>query len=390
MEYLVFDIARILRKSGINVSTSEICDCINALGRLDEAAASDDAFYSIINATMVKTVWGVEYVKKLAELLLGPASAITAGGREGLSAPVTSSMGTGMGRVGKGAPVDVLTDVVPKEDVEILNEMLKGYGFDLELLNGDYPAEALKRYNPRYIDFQEADDLQMQQMSREIEKLGRKLAVRKGRRRRTGTKGRISLYRTIRRSLQTGGIPLELVKMENKLSKPDIWILCDMSNSVRKFSYFILLLSYTMQKRYSNIRSFLFVDKLLEVSEYFRERDWTETLDNIGSLGGYNLTGYSHYGNMFREFAANYLSSLNKNTTVLILGDAKNNWNKVDGSEILGGIRDNAAALYWLNPMNVSLWHSDDCLMGKYIKNCTRAYQCSNISQLEEFISEVL
>jgi uncharacterized protein with von Willebrand factor type A (vWA) domain len=160
-----------------------------------------------------------------------------------------------------------------------------------------------------------------------------------------------------------------------------------MSNSVSRFSYFLLILVYATQKRYAHVRSFLFVDMLLEVTAYFQEREWSEALRDLRTLRGFNLTGYSHYGNVLQQFAELVLPELKPQTTVLILDDAKNNGNTRDGSEVLAEIREKAAALYWLNPINPCLWSSDDCLMEKYREYCTQAFLCSNIEQLEKFLA---
>ncbi len=253
----------------------------------------------------------------------------------------------------------------------------------------DYLMQKMKKLNPRRVSFVDSDDSRLNQMSQEIQRIGRKLAIRKGRRRKAGRRGTINLPRTIRHSLKTGGIPLNLIKMQRKPSRPDLWLLCDMSNSVSKFIYFMLMFVYSIQKRYTNIRSFIFVDLLMEVTDFFKGHDWNNALRSIGTVRGYNLTSYSHYGNILQQFADNYLPCITKKTTVLISGDAKNNRNKLDGNEILAQIREKAAALYWLNPLSTNLWEKDDCIIRKYQANCTAVFPCSNIEELEQFISSI-
>lgn len=453
MEFLIYDIVRILRKSGINVSIHEISDCIHALKAFGGDSIDKYTLYEILNTTLVKTEWGSRYVQSLVELYFEPDEELASDRNAVLSTEVTSSMGTGSGRAGKGAPVDVLMDAVLKKDVELIYAMVKGYASQLFLrmengdgtqgnlklesgwfevsgriedafgegrlspadyeaarevleewelflkeeyerfqeknMDRDHAAEVLKRQNPKYMNFLDVQDYQYIQMSREVEKLARKLAVKKGRRRKVGKKGRISITRTIKHAMQTGGIPFKLVKMDTKPAKPDIWLLCDMSNSVRKFSYFMLLFVYTVQKYYKDIRSFIFVDELLEVTGHFREQDWKGALESVGSLKGYNSTGYSHYGNVLHQFAGN-LAQLDKKTTVLVLGDGKNNWNRLDGSDVLHKINERAHALYWLNPLDTELWDMEDSVMGKYVQNCTAACQCANIEQLDRFITDYL
>lgn len=151
----------------------------------------------------------------------------------------------------------------------------------------------------------------------------------------------------------------------------------------------MLMFIYTIQKRFANIRSFIFVDILLEVTDFFKEQEWDKALNSLNTLKGFNLTGYSHYGNVLHQFYDANHTLLNHKTTVLILGDAKNNRNKTDGSEVLAQVKESARALYWLNPMNEDLWYSGDCVMEKYIKDCTAAYHCSNLQQLEQFVEKV-
>jgi len=259
----------------------------------------------------------------------------------------------------------------------------------MQNMSREYLLEEMKKHNPRTAGFLDGDNSLEADMSREIQKLGRKLAVRKGRRRRVGKKGVVGLRQSLRRAARTGAIPISLVRLERKPARPDLWLLCDMSNSVSRFSYFMLMLVYTAQKRYSHVRSFLFIDMLLEVTAYFQERDWSEALRDLRNLRGFNLTDYSHYGNVLRQFADTALPDLTRQTTVLILGDAKNNGNTRDGSEILAEIREKAAALYWLNPVNPRFWSSDDCLMEKYREHCTQAFPCSNIEQLEKLLDNI-
>ncbi|WP_425060039.1 hypothetical protein SCACP_06830 [Sporomusa carbonis] len=459
MDYIIFDLARILRKSGLGVSTREIVDSIQALNLLSANKLNKYAVYNLINATMLKTEWGAGYIQRLVELFLEPDPEIVADHTGVLSLQSSSSREagggeTGYGRAGNGAAVSLLTEAVLKKDIDLIYAIVKRHNLSLDLLcenrdealvsfklqsgwfqvsetieeyynqgkispsdyhcaqesldlwknflvdeferlqvknmSRDYLSQVMKQQNPKYINFLDVDDSYFSIMSREVEKLARRLAVRKGRRRKEASQGRININRSIRHAMQTGGVPFKLTKMARKPSKPDICLLCDMSNSVRKFSYFMLLFVYTLQKQYSHIRSFLFVDQLLEATDYFKEQDVSNALETIGRLKGFNLTGFSHYGNVIHQFTAHYLHVLNKNTTVLILGDAKNNWNTVDGSQVLHEIRENAAALYWLNPLKQELWNHSDCIMEKYRPSCTGVYQCANIEQLERFVAEIL
>ena len=454
MEYLILEIARLLRSTGVAVGMSEVEDCIRLLKafgwKLDKYG-----FYRLVNAAMIKTAWGEDYALWLMELYYGPD--LQSGGDRARMLSAKASLFTGDAGAegaGRGIPIDLLIEAVLSNKAGLVFAMVRSMRLamepdcedrekallDFERRSGwletadaleqlrrhgritedvyndarailknwkmllmeeveqqliknmsrEYLMAEMKKYNPRIADFLDADNSLEADMFREIRKLGRKLAVRKGRRRRVGKKGAVGLGKTLRRAVKTGGIPISLVRMERKPTRPDIWLLCDMSNSVSRFSYFMLMLVYAAQKRYSHIRSFLFVDMLLEVTDYFQNRDWAEALGDLRTLRGFNLTGYSHYGNVLRQFSETALSEIKPKTTVLILGDAKNNCNIRDGCNILAEIREKAAALYWLNPISSRLWSSDDCLMEKYREYCTQAFYCSNIDQLENFLARIL
>lgn len=452
MEYLILNLARILRASGIKVSSREVSDCIHLLNLTAKDKLTNQLFYTIVNTAMIKTEWGKQYIQQLVELYFEPDEELTGNRFLDPFRQVSATTGEGLGTSGQGLPVDLMLAALLKKDVARIYALVKGMNLDLSLLREDrqealvdfkqrsgwlevremvekafragqispreYEAaqeslrewivllkeeiearliknmsrghltELMKKNNPHTLKFAEADGSQLAQISREVEKLGKKLAVKKGRRWKAGKRGRINLNKSLKKAVQTGGILLDLTRMEPKPAKPDLWLLCDMSNSVRRFSYFMLMFIYTIQKRF-NIRSFIFVDMLLEVTDYFKEQEWDKALNSLNTLRGFNLTGYSHYGNVLHQFYDTAHTLLNHKTTVLILGDAKNNRNKSDGSEVLSQIREEARALYWLNPLQEELWSQGDCVMEKYSKDCTAVYQCSNLSELKRFVEEV-
>ncbi|ACL18626.1 VWA domain-containing protein [Desulfitobacterium hafniense] len=450
MEYLLLDMARLLRRAGIHVGTPELEDCLQGLNHLG-TKISKYAFYQLVNTTMIKTPWGAEFVLWLTELYYGPDPELSNDHLQLLSRrQVTEVTGEGLGSSGQGAPVELLAEAVLKKNIGLIYAVLQGLNIRLEphwedeeraleffrersgwgevrrrveesrrrgelgeeeyaqawetlsewnrllqdqielqmiqTMSGQVLLDELKKHNPRTIDFLAGEERQIEPMFREIQKLGRRLAVRPGRRHQVAGKGTIALSRTVRRALQTGGIPLAPVRVRRKPAKPDLWLLCDMSNSVSPFSYFMLLFVYATQSRYAHIRTFLFVDALLEVTEHFQGQDWSDALHSMKRLKGFNLTGYSHYGKVLQQFAAEHLTQLSRKTTVIILGDGKNNGYKPEGHEALAQIKESAAALYWLNPLSRNLWGTADCLMEKYEENCTGAWPCCNIQQLEQFL----
>ncbi|WP_368294327.1 VWA domain-containing protein [Dehalobacter sp. TBBPA1] len=454
MEYFILKIAGLLRKSGINVNSREISDCIRLLKMLDLDKMDKYTFYHLINTTLIKSPWGPDYALWLIELYFGPDLEMSSDHLGILKSRGRFSQEEGHGgSAGKTVPLELLIGAVLNNEIDLIYAVLQGLNLNLELsiedrekglaafrtqsgwneaashiekayqqnelseaeyqaaraaleewnhllkdeierqlarnMSSEHLIQEMKKRNPRTVSFLDCDDAQITQMSQEIQKIGRKLAVRKGRRRKVGPSGTINLNRSIKHSLKTCGIPLNLIKMQRKQSKPDLWLLCDMSNSVSKFIYFMLMFVFATQQRYANVRSFLFVDQLVEATDYFQEQDWTGSLSNLRKVSGYNRTGYSHYGSVLLQFADRYLPFLPKKTTVLILGDGKNNRNRLDGSDVLAQIKEKAAALYWLNPLSKDQWDKGDCLMRKYQEYCTGAFSVANIEELEQFLNSL-
>ena len=202
-------------------------------------------------------------------------------------------------------------------------------------------------------------------------------------------RGSVSLSHTVRKSMKTGGVPLKLLKASRKRTKPDLWILCDMSNSVKQFVYFILMFAYSAQERYGNIRTFFFVDRIVEATDHFEGSDWTYALNNLHSIRGYNMTGYSQYGLAFEQFEEEFLPQLESKTTVFVLGDAKNNGSKHTGVTVIEKIGKQASHLYWLNPYPETEWQNSDSVIEQYRPFCSGVFPCSNIDGLERFIQSI-
>jgi len=222
-----------------------------------------------------------------------------------------------------------------------------------------------------------------------IAKLARKLASRFSRREKAAKRGKVSIRGTIRKSLQTGGVPLELSFRQRKLAKPELVLLCDVSGSVAVFSEFMLQLVYTLQDKFAKVRSFAFVDRIDEITACFKEDTAAEAIQRARSSRNISWDGYSDFGNSFREFYSQYLEAVTPKTTVIVLGDARNN-NNDSQEESLRLIRDRAKKLLWLNPEPAEEWDSGDSIMSTYARVCDQVFECRNLGQLEHVAQEVL
>ena len=162
-------------------------------------------------------------------------------------------------------------------------------------------------------------------------------------------------------------------------------ILCDVSDSVRNVSRFMLQFVYSLQDLYSKVRSFIFVADIGEVTGLFKEHDVNRALDLALQGNIINVYSHSDFGRAFKTFHREYLGAVNKRTTVLILGDARNNYNAPQ-EWVLREIKERAKQVIWLNPENQSTWGFGDSEMNLYGKSCDFVEECRNLRQLYKVV----
>ncbi|HWR41551.1 VWA domain-containing protein [Sporomusa sp.] len=227
-------------------------------------------------------------------------------------------------------------------------------------------------------------------VEQEIAKLAKKLAEHPGIRMRRAKRGKIDIRRTFQEVVRTGGCPLRLKYRDKVKSKVDLWLLCDVSNSVERFSRFMLQLVQAAHRRYANIRSFVFVDEAVEVTEWFKTQDVNAFLQARHLRDRFNRrVGLSRYDLVFEQIARYELAAITARTKLIILGDGRNNWHP-GGSEELAKISDRAQAVYWLNPLPENDWLEGDCLMKEYQRFCNQVFECRNLEQLTDVANRIL
>ncbi len=240
----------------------------------------------------------------------------------------------------------------------------------------------------RQTDFDRLSAEQIQAVRWQVARLGRGLATRYGRRYGAGRHGRMDLRRTIRRAAVTGGVPIFPAYRHRVVSRPELVVLCDVSRSVAAFSQFLLQLVYSMQGRFRAVRSFIFVDGITEVTDQLRRQDIRSALEEIFGGDEFWLPGASDYGSVFYAFTREYLLELTDRTTLLILGDARNNWHP-DEKDSLRKIAGRVRRVIWLNPKPRQTWDTEDSIMGSYAPYCAQVFECRNLAQLEAVAGEI-
>ncbi len=251
-------------------------------------------------------------------------------------------------------------------------------------------AKTLRKPLPEDVDFMHASREEMANLRRAIYPLTRKLAVRLARKRRHGRKGPLDFRNTVRHSLSYGGVPAELKFRYPRPSKPEIIVIADISGSVAAFARFTLHLVYAISGQFSKVRAFVFIDGLDEVTHMFEGvDDIAEAVHRVNTEADVVwVDGHSDYGHAFEVFWDAYGKDVNSKSTVLILGDARNNYHAAQ-SWILKEIEQKARKLFWLNPEPKAYWNTGDSIVGEYGAHCDGVFEVRNLRQLEKFVDNL-
>jgi uncharacterized protein with von Willebrand factor type A (vWA) domain len=247
-------------------------------------------------------------------------------------------------------------------------------------------ARTLRRPLIEDVDLMHATTNDLAEMEAAIGPLTRKLAARLARRRKKRT-GRLDFRRTVRKSLATGGVPADPQFRHPRPHRPEVWLLCDISGSMATFSRFTLQFTHAMSTHFSKLRSFAFVDTIDEVTDFFGPGiDFGPAVSRITTEAEVVwLDGHSDYGNSLETFHSRYGSQLTPRTTVIITGDARNNY-RPPRDAVLADVARVCRGLVWLNPEPRAYWDTGDSAMSHYARHCTSVHEVRTLRQLEEFV----
>jgi uncharacterized protein len=429
-----------LRREGLSVGTSEILDAFSALGNVPwtepadfrEAMAAtlaksqedrrvfdllfDRFFFRATEAEALRRGIGERYESggdvDLDELREAVREAITEG-RDGEMRDLARLAIAAFGRGGEGSGV-VGVDVQRIRrtlglqvqgraqpdgegealtlDRESLNQFERHLRRELERaliertdrLPPSRPLAELDRALPT----SPAQDLAA--VHRAVAQLKRRLATL-GHEQRGRRKGAIvDVRRTMRASLETGGVPLRLKHRPRRPQRPEIYVLCDVSTSVTSASVFFLSVLHALHDSFRKLRSFVFIERISEVTDVFeRERDFRRISERISSEGGVaDVSGYTDYGRVWLEFEAEISEDLDPRSTVIVLGDARTN-GREPHAETFARVAERSGRTFWLNPEPRLYWNYGDSVMAAYERYCDGAFECWTTKHLEGFVNVV-
>lgn len=240
------------------------------------------------------------------------------------------------------------------------------------------------------VDFLRARSDEMAELRRTVTPLARRLASRLAARRRRSSRGSIDLRRTLRRSMSTGGVPINLVQHKTRPGRPELVVLCDVSGSVAGFSHFTLLLVNALREQFSRVRVFAFVDTTDEVTRFFEPGgDLAAAMTRMTNEAQLvTFDGHSDYGNALGTFAEQFGDALTSRSSLLILGDARTNYRDPNVAVLrrLGSVAKHA---YWLNPEPRSQWGTGDSAAEDYAA-VIAMHECRTADQLAAVVSRLL
>lgn len=223
-------------------------------------------------------------------------------------------------------------------------------------------------------------------MRKIVRRMARRLATRYDRRRKHTKRGVLDVRRTLRRSMAHDGIPFDTVWKQTKIERPKIVVICDVSQSVAAAAQFLLLFLYSLNEVIATLRAFAFSSHLVEVSDLLEDHPVERAIPAIMEKIGFRSTDY---GRSLADFDEEFMDSVDRKTTIIILGDGRSN-NSDPRIDLMRRLHDRSKSVIWLNPEPETFWGTGDSEMLRYRTFCHIARTCSTIEDLERIIDDVL
>lgn len=413
-------LGRSLQARGIEISLAELIDAGHAAQLID--LGSRDEFRVALRATMIKDERHYEAFDAAFDRLFparpagatdrpttdSPVEAFLAGELESLAGAMVAdhagldgeerSEGHHLQRAYRGADLAHLMSEARKLDPSVSTEDLRARVDELKrLMAAEIRAHLGEPMgepgvdNIEDIDFLNASRAELEQMRATVRPLARRLAARLARRRQALTSGRVNLRRTARKSLSTGGVPIDVALERPRAHRPELFVLCDISGSVAEFSLFTLTFMSALSSEIAKTRSFVFVDAVDEITDLLSSTEhaiepW-QIMRNTNVIGE---DGHSDYGSVFRQFWDDVGErDLRPTASVLITGDARSN-HRPPGDDHLREIARRCRRVYWLNPEPKDEWDTHDSEMETYSRSCTETFEVRTVRQLVSCVEQIV
>lgn len=429
---------RLLRVAGLRVGLTETQDALNAVETLEDWTWLQPA----LKATLIKRHQDEAVFDRMFQLFFQPEliepSSLT---KERRSTDSTQMRGLGVGGQGGGGysssasgnayeqtlqkaaqfmvrhvynpsiPTSarrvqeallLLTDMVQRQSEtdkpldEIQSDLERTF---LRMIETDEKTPALEALfgepDVDQIDFHQMDQSEFRLIQSQVERLIRQLLAKPKRRYQPEKSGQLHLRKTVRKSLQYGGVPIKLARRKRRIERPKLFVLTDISSSVEVFSRFFLMLTHAFQHTSHVCRSFVFSDQLHEVTDALQVSiNQTANITNAVEqlLKKLRASGWTtrrtDYGTTFKQFHQHVYRNLDRRSTIVILGDARNNQAPAQLRRF-EEISQQSKRILWLNPERELLWNTGDSIVNLYTPWCESVTECRNLSQLRSVVDQL-
>lgn len=268
---------------------------------------------------------------------------------------------------------------------EWLRERVRDYVEHQFLLHADVTGKRLQEELLKTIRLSNADQRSLRRMQEMVLKMGKRLASLYSRRRKIFKRGQLHVPRTIRGNMSYDGAMFDLHWRSQKVDRPKVFAICDVSGSVANYAKFMLMLLYSLGEALPKVRSFAFSSELREVTELFDKLDLETAIARVMLDYG----GSTDYGQALSDFESICIDDIDKRSTVVMIGDARSNNGELR-RDILKSVYGRCKRLIWLNPEPRSLWNTGDSEMDQYAPYCHQVEECNSLADLEHVASRLL
>ncbi len=269
---------------------------------------------------------------------------------------------------------------------DLLRERVRDYVERQFFLHADETGKQLREELLRKVKLSNLERRNFKEVQEIVFRMAKKLIAIHSKRRRTYKRGQLDVRKTLRNNMQYDGMFFDLRWKASKVDRPKVMAICDVSGSVSNYSRFLLMFLYSLAEILPKVRSFAFSSDLGEVTQLFENTNLEDaiakTLRDYGS-------GSTDYGQMFSDFKKHCMDDVNNKTTIIILGDARNNYGDAK-AEILREIYDKSKRIIWLNPESRNSWTVGDAEMKKYAPCCHQVEVCNSLMHLERVVGNLL
>lgn len=251
------------------------------------------------------------------------------------------------------------------------------------------PLPAQVPLRPEDLDIAAASVVELRQLRRAVRPLAQRLAARIARRQRR-PRGALDMRRTIRRSLTSGGVPLDPTFRRRLPHRPDLWVLCDVSGSVAEFARFTIGLLTAIHDEVPRLRSFLFVDDIVEVTKLLSNR--THDVDPFAIVAGAGapLGGRrSDWGTVLARFRDVNAEALTRRSTILLTGDARTH-DHDPRADVARDLVRRTRGVWLLDPEPATDWSSVDAAVPAYRRAGVHVLEVRTLSQLADAVDAIL